>query len=109
MQGDIRLTEHDPLAAAGAMVFDCRPQVLPGAIDVSGTELAPRHWPEPIRRHQQSSPPSHMHRQEKTALSTGPIRDKRHRSRPSHPQTGPNARPLIVIVIVERAVASPHG
>ena len=22
------------------MVFDCRPQVLPGAIDVSGTELA---------------------------------------------------------------------
>ena len=24
----------------GVMVFDCRPQVLPGAIDVSGTELA---------------------------------------------------------------------
>ena len=35
-----RLTVQDPLAAAGAMVFDCRPQVLPGAIDVSGTELA---------------------------------------------------------------------
>ena len=35
-----RLTEQDPLAAAGAMVFDCRPQVLPVAIDVSGTELA---------------------------------------------------------------------
>ena len=35
-----RLTEQDPLAAAGSMVFDCRPQVLPGAIDVSGTELA---------------------------------------------------------------------
>ena len=30
-----RLTELDPLAAAGAMVFDCRPQVLPGAMDVS--------------------------------------------------------------------------
>ena len=35
-----RFTEQDTLAAAGAMVFDCRPQVLPGAIDVSGTELA---------------------------------------------------------------------
>ena len=35
-----RLTEQDPLSAAGAMVLDCRPQVLPGAIDVSGTELA---------------------------------------------------------------------
>ena len=35
-----RLTVQDPLAAAGAMVFDCHPQVLPGAIDVSGTELA---------------------------------------------------------------------
>ena len=34
-----RLTELDPLAAVGAMVFDCRPQVLPGAMDVSGTEL----------------------------------------------------------------------
>ena len=34
-----RLTELDPLAAAGAMVFDCRPQVLPRAMDVSGTEL----------------------------------------------------------------------
>ena len=34
-----RLTEQDPLAAAGAMVFDCRPQVLPGAMDISGTEL----------------------------------------------------------------------
>ena len=35
-----RLTEQDTLAVAGSMVFDCRPQVLPGAIDVSGTELA---------------------------------------------------------------------
>ena len=33
------LTEQDPLVAAGAMVFDCRTQVLPGAMDVSGTEL----------------------------------------------------------------------
>ena len=35
-----RLTELDPLAAAGAMVFDFRPQVLPGAMDVSGIELS---------------------------------------------------------------------
>ena len=35
-----RLTELDPLAAAGDMVFDCCPQVLPGAMDVSGTELS---------------------------------------------------------------------
>ena len=35
-----RLTELDPLAAAGAMVFDCRPQVLPGAMDLSSLELA---------------------------------------------------------------------
>ena len=34
------LTVLDPLAAAGAMVFDCRPQVLPGAMDVSGLELS---------------------------------------------------------------------
>ena len=32
-----RLSVQDPLAVA---VFDCHPQVLPGAIDVSGTELA---------------------------------------------------------------------
>ena len=35
-----RLTEQDPLAVAGAMMFDCRPQVLPGAMDVSGIELS---------------------------------------------------------------------
>ena len=35
-----RLTIQDPLAAAGAVVLDCRPQVLPGAMDVSGTDLA---------------------------------------------------------------------
>ena len=34
-----RLTELDPMAAAGAMMFDCRPQVLPGAMDVNGTDL----------------------------------------------------------------------
>ena len=39
-----RLTEQDTLAAAGSMVFDCRPQVLPGAIDVSGTERAEIRW-----------------------------------------------------------------
>ena len=32
-----RLTIQDPLAA---VVLDCRPQVLPGAMDVSGTDLA---------------------------------------------------------------------
>ena len=35
-----RVRPLDPLAAAGAMVFDCRPQVLPGAMDVTGTELS---------------------------------------------------------------------
>ena len=34
------LTLQDPLAAAGVVVLDCRPQVLPGAMDVSGTDLA---------------------------------------------------------------------
>ena len=34
------LTELDPLAAAGAMVFDYLPQWLPGAMDVSGAELS---------------------------------------------------------------------
>ena len=32
-----RLTSQDPLTAAGAVVLDCRPQVLPGAMDVSGS------------------------------------------------------------------------
>ena len=35
-----RLTIQDPLAAAGAVVLDCHPQVLPGAMDISGTYLA---------------------------------------------------------------------
>ena len=34
------LTELDPLAAAGAMVLDCRPQVLPGAMELGCLELA---------------------------------------------------------------------
>ena len=33
-----RLTIQDPLAATVAVVLDCRPQVLPGAMDV--TDLA---------------------------------------------------------------------
>ena len=35
-----RLTELDPLATAGAMVFDCQPQVLPGAMELGSLELA---------------------------------------------------------------------
>ena len=35
-----RLTVQDPLAAAGAVVLDCRPPLLPGAMDVSGMDLA---------------------------------------------------------------------
>ena len=34
-----RLTIQDPLAAAGVVVLDCRTQVLPGTMDVSGTDL----------------------------------------------------------------------
>ena len=35
-----RLTIQDPLAAVGVVVLDCRPQVLPGVMDVSSTDLA---------------------------------------------------------------------
>ena len=35
-----RLTLQDPLAAAGAVVLDCHPQVLPGAMDLIGMDLA---------------------------------------------------------------------
>ena len=35
-----RLTLQDPLAVAGAVVLDCRPQALPGAMDVTYTDLA---------------------------------------------------------------------
>ena len=34
------LTELDPLAAGGAMVFDCRPQVLPREMDLNSLELS---------------------------------------------------------------------
>ena len=35
-----RLTLQDPLAVAGAVVLDCLPQALPGAMDVTGMDLA---------------------------------------------------------------------
>ena len=35
-----RLTMQDPLAAAGAVVLDCRPLLLPGVMDVSSIDLA---------------------------------------------------------------------
>ena len=34
------LTLQDPFAAAGAVVLDCHPQALPGAMDVTGMDLA---------------------------------------------------------------------
>ena len=34
-----RLTEQDPWMAAGAMVFDCRPALLPVSLDVSGIDM----------------------------------------------------------------------
>ena len=34
------LTLQDPLAPAGTVVLDCRPQVLPEVMNVSGTNLA---------------------------------------------------------------------
>ena len=33
------LTEQDPLAAAGALVFDCRPPLLPVLMDISGVDV----------------------------------------------------------------------
>ena len=35
-----RLREQDPLMAAGAVVFDCRPALLPVSLDVSGIDTA---------------------------------------------------------------------
>ena len=35
-----RLTEQDPRMAAGAVVFDCRPALLPVSLDVSGIDNA---------------------------------------------------------------------
>ena len=34
-----QLTEQDPLMAAGAVVFDCRPALLPVSVDVSGIDM----------------------------------------------------------------------
>ena len=34
-----RLTEQDPRMAAGAVVFDCRPALLPVSVDVSGIDM----------------------------------------------------------------------
>ena len=34
-----RLTEQDPLMAAGAVVFDCRPALLPVSVDLSGIDM----------------------------------------------------------------------
>ena len=34
-----RLTEQDPLMAAGAVVFDCRPALLPVSVNVSGIDM----------------------------------------------------------------------
>ena len=38
-----RLTVQDPLAAAGAVVLDCRPPLWPAAINVSGVDLSEIH------------------------------------------------------------------
>ena len=35
-----RLTVQDPLAAAGAVVFDCRPPLLPASMNVSDVDLS---------------------------------------------------------------------
>ena len=34
-----RLTEQDPLMVAGAVVFDCRPALLPVSVNVSGIDM----------------------------------------------------------------------
>ena len=42
-----RLTEQDPRMAAGAVVFDCRPAVLPVSVDVSGIAMRTVRRAEP--------------------------------------------------------------
>ena len=37
-----RLTEQDPLMAAGVVVFDCRPALLPVSVNVSGIDMRAR-------------------------------------------------------------------
>ena len=45
-----RLTEQDPRMAAGAVVFDCRPALLPVSLDVSGIDMrAVRHSIPPAK------------------------------------------------------------
>ena len=34
------IKEQDPLAAAGALVFDCRPPLLPVSMDISGVDMS---------------------------------------------------------------------
>ena len=38
-------TIQDPLAAAGAVVFDCRPPLLPVSMDISGVDLSAGRLP----------------------------------------------------------------
>ena len=40
VQNAPRLTVQDPLAAAGAVVLDCRPPLLPVSMDISGVDLS---------------------------------------------------------------------
>ena len=35
----LQLMEQDPQMAAGAVVFDCRPALLPVSVDVSGIDM----------------------------------------------------------------------
>ena len=42
-----RLTEQDPQMAAGGVVFDCRPAVLPVSVDVSGIDMRTVRHTEP--------------------------------------------------------------
>ena len=40
VQNAPRLTVQDPLTAAGAVVLDCRPPLLPVSMDISGVDLS---------------------------------------------------------------------
>ena len=42
-----RLTEQDPRMAAGAVIYDCRPAVLPVSVDVSGIDMRTVRRAEP--------------------------------------------------------------
>ena len=43
-----RLTKQDPRTMAGAVVFDCRPAVLPVSVDVSGIDMQTVRRAEPL-------------------------------------------------------------